>query len=332
MACRSTWGIAMADQTVLEIEDLHTHVFTKRGTATALNGVNLTVRRDEIVGLIGETGAGKSLTGWSVVRLLEPSLRVVQGDARFLGSSLVAMSERDLQRVRGKGIGVIVQNPRGSLDPLRTIGRQLVAVRRQHSRTSRSEARSRAIAMLDAVGIPDPEARMGSYAHELSGGMAQRVLIAMAMINDPELLLADEPTTGLDVTVQAQILDLIRERVRATRSGVLLITHDLGVVAHYCDRVAVMFAGRIVEEAPVDELFSNPQHPYTQALIASTPQRALEAGDEIVDDGQPPDLFDLPPGCAYAYRCPLAADVCREPVPLAKVGERHHALCHFPEV
>lgn len=317
---------------VLEVEDLHTHVFAKHGTATALNGVNLTVNRNEIVGLIGETGAGKSLTGWSVVQLLDPRLRVVQGDARFLGTSLIGMKERELQKVRGRGIGVIVQNPRGSLDPLRTIGRQLMAVHRQHTNANRTEARRRAIDMLKAVGIPDPEARMKAYAHELSGGMAQRVLIAMAMINEPDLLLADEPTTGLDVTVQAQILDLIRDRVREMRSAVLLITHDLGVVAHYCDRVAVMFAGRVVESAPVDELFARPRHPYTQALIASTPQRALELGDELSDQGQPPNLFDLPSGCTYAYRCPFAADICRRPVPWTGIREDHHALCHFPHV
>lgn len=324
----------MADPSspVLEVEDLHTHVFTKRGIARALNGVSLRVHRDEIVGLIGETGAGKSLTGWSVIQLLEPKLKVVQGDARFLGRSLIGMRDRDLRKVRGSGIGVIVQNPRGSLDPLRTIGKQLVAVHRQHTDATRRQARQRAVDMLIAVGIPDPEARMSSYPHELSGGMAQRVLIAMAMINEPDLLLADEPTTGLDVTVQAQILDLIRDRVAETHSGVLLITHDLGVVAHYCHRVAVMFGGRVVEEAPVGELFANPQHPYTQSLIASTPQRALAAVDEEPDEGQPPDLFDLPPGCSYAYRCRFAADICRQPVPWTPIREDHHALCHFPHV
>ena len=314
---------------VLEVEDLHTHVFTKRGTATALNGVDLVVGANEIVGLIGETGAGKSLTAWSVVQLLDPNLEVVKGTARLGGEELVGRSEKELRTVRGRRIGVIVQNPRGSLDPLRTIGRQLIAVHRAHAGAGRAAARERAIEMLRAVGIPDPQARMGAYAHELSGGMAQRVLIAMAMINEPELLIADEPTTGLDVTVQAQILDLIRDRVRQARSAVLLITHDLGVVAHYCDRVAVMFAGRIVEEASVAELFEAPQHPYPQALLAATP-KYLDMGAPIVDMGQPPNLFDLPSGCAYAYRCRFAADVCSEPVPWVERSAGHHALCHFP--
>lgn len=318
------------DTTVLSVRDLHTHVMGARGTATALNGVSLEVRRDEIVGLIGETGAGKSLTAWSLIQLLEPTLEVVRGSAHFDGEDLIGMTERRLRRIRGGRIGVIVQNPRGSLDPMQPIGRQLVRMHRRHTDVSAKDARRRAVEMLAAVGIPDPEARMRSYAHELSGGMAQRVLIAMAMINDPDLLIADEPTTGLDVTVQAQILDLMRERVRRARSAALLITHDLGVVAHYCDRVAVMFAGRIVEEAPVAELFANPRHPYTRALIAATPDRADE-GEELLDEGQPPNLFDLPPGCHYAYRCPMAAAVCREPVPNTVVAPAHHALCHFPE-
>ena len=321
---------AAADDVVLSIRDLHTHVMGSRGTATALNGVSLEVHRDEIVGLIGETGAGKSLTAWSLIQLLESGLEVVRGSAHFDDENLIGMPERRLRRIRGGRIGVIVQNPRGSLDPMQTIGRQLVRMHRRHSDVSARDARRRAVEMLGAVGIPDPDSRMKSYSHELSGGMAQRVLIAMAMINEPDLLIADEPTTGLDVTVQAQILDLMRDRVRRARSAALLITHDLGVVAHYCDRVAVMFAGRIVEEAPVAELFANPRHPYTRALIASTPDRAEDTG-AFLDEGQPPDLFDLPPGCHYAYRCPMAAAVCREPVPNPVVGPEHHALCHFPE-
>jgi oligopeptide/dipeptide ABC transporter ATP-binding protein len=314
---------------VLEVTDLHTHIVSPTGTVTALNGVSFSIEENEIVGLIGETGAGKSLSAWSIIGLVEEPVRVVRGQARFKGKDLTAISSSELRALRGRDISLIVQNPRGSLDPLRSVGKQLATVYRVHKGGSRAQARRKAFEMLEAVGIPDPVRRAKAYPHELSGGMAQRVLIAMAMMNDPGLLIADEPTTGLDVTVQAQILDLIRLRTQEVGSSVLLITHDLGVVAHYCHRVAVMFAGRIVEMAPTPELFASPRHPYTQALIGSTPER-LKLGDQVPKAGQPPDLENLPEGCHYAYRCKFAEEICRQPVPLRRVGEQHTALCHFP--
>lgn len=315
---------------LLDVEDLHTHIVKPGSTAKALNGVSFTVQENEIVGLIGETGAGKSLTAWSVMGLIQDPVRVTAGSARFKGRDLVGMSEGELRHIRGREVALIVQNPRGSLDPLTSIGKQMEIAYRIHHGGSRKAARARGLQILKDVGIPDPVRRAKAFPHELSGGMAQRILIGIAMINRPALLIADEPTTGLDVTVQAQILDLIRDQATEIGSSVLMITHDLGVVAHFCDRVCVMFAGRIVESAPVAELFANPKHPYTRSLIDSTPER-IRLGAEPPRAGQPPDLEALPEGCHYAYRCQFASDICRTEVPLVGLGEQHEALCHFPE-
>ncbi|GGO73091.1 ABC transporter ATP-binding protein [Nocardioides deserti] len=315
---------------LLSIKDLRVHIATPNGTAHALNGVSLDVDEHEIVGLIGETGAGKSLTAWSVLGLLGPRARVVEGTAEFEGTDLVSMSERRRRRLRGKDVAVIVQNPRGALDPLRSVGRQIAETNRRHRGAGRKAAKENAIRALRDVGISDPARRAKAFAHQLSGGMAQRVLIALAMINEPKLIIADEPTTGLDLTVQAQILDLLRARVDATGSAVLLITHDLGVVANYCDRVAVMFAGRIVEQGTIAQIFGNPRHPYTQALVKASRETLDETVSEETDRSEPPNLVDLPSGCHYRFRCPLAADVCATPVPEVEVGGGHRALCHFP--
>ena len=314
---------------VLEVRDLHTHIRGPAGIAKALNGVTFDVHDREIVGLIGETGAGKSLTAMSVLGLVQPPIEVVDGAVMFGGQDLTTLDFNEFRSIRGMQIGLIVQNPRGALDPMRPIGKQLADVFRVHQGGSKSSAQRTAIEMLGAVGIPDAERRYSAYSYELSGGMAQRVMIAMAMINEPTLLIADEPTTGLDVTVQAQILDLIKDRVTDVGSSVLLITHDLGVVAHYCDRVIVMFAGRVVEEATIPQLFDDPQHPYTQALVASLPHR-LQLGEDPPASGLPPDLINLPDGCHYAYRCPHATELCRTPVPMVDLGGAHRALCHFP--
>lgn len=315
---------------LLEVHDLRTQVIKATSTADVLNGVSFTVEENEIVGLIGETGAGKSVTAWSIMGLVERPVQVTGGSARFRGRELVGMPEKKLRRVRGQDVALIVQNPRGSLDPLTSIGKQMENAYRIHNGGSRSAARARVLEILKDVGIPDPERRAKAFPHELSGGMAQRILIGIAMINSPALLIADEPTTGLDVTVQAQILDLIKEQTSEIGSSVLMITHDLGVVAHFCDRVCVMFAGRIVESGPVGEIFADPKHPYTRSLINSTPERILK-GATPPRAGQPPDLEDLPEGCHYAYRCQFAADICRTTVPLVTLGDRHEALCHFPE-
>ncbi|NGM23015.1 ABC transporter ATP-binding protein [Roseomonas stagni] len=318
---------------LLEVEDLHVE-FAARGldnrvrVARALNGVSFTVDAGEVVGLVGETGAGKSLTALAAMGLLRAPARIPQGSIRFEGQDILAMSDRELEKIRGRRMAMVVQSPLTSLDPLKRIGDQLVRMQRVHGTARGAEARARAEAMLAAVRIPDPARRMQAWPHELSGGMAQRVLIAMALVNEPALVIADEPTTGLDVTVQAQVLDTLRDLVRARNLGALVITHDLGVVAHYCQRVAVMFAGRIVEDGPVAEVFARPAHPYTQALIASTPGRIAQLG-YTVTGGTPPDLYDLPSGCLYRDRCPRATTACLAPPPRIALDATHGAACHY---
>jgi oligopeptide/dipeptide ABC transporter ATP-binding protein len=317
---------------LLEVRGLHTH-FVARDldnqvrTARALNGVSFTLAPGRILGLVGETGAGKSLTALSVLGLLKPPARVVAGQAFFEGRDLLALPAEDLNALRGARIGLVVQSPKTSLDPLARIGAQLVRLQRAHRPAlSAREAEMRAVEMLAAVGIPDPARRLRAWPHELSGGMAQRVLIAMALVNEPALLIADEPTTGLDVTVQAQILDLLREQARARGIGAVIITHDLGVVAHYCDEAAVMFAGQVVERGPVGRLFAQPAHPYTRALIAATPERITLRAKRPV--GSPPNLYALPEGCLYRDRCPIAQPVCVTPPPEVALAEGS-ALCHL---
>jgi peptide/nickel transport system ATP-binding protein/oligopeptide transport system ATP-binding protein len=318
--------------TLLSVEDLHTHFISRSldneiRVARALNGVSFALEPGRILGLVGETGAGKSLTAFSIMGLLKPPARVVAGAVKFEGRDLVAMKAEERNALRGDRLALIVQNPRASLDPLARIGDQLVRAHRAHRQASADEARRRAVAMLDAVGIPDPERRARAWPHELSGGMAQRVLIAMALINEPKLIIADEPTTGLDVTVQAQILDLIRAMVRERGLGAIVITHDLGVVAHYCDEVAVMFAGGIVEQGATRDVFAMPRHPYTVNLVDSTPER-LRIGSGRVFGGAPPNLYALPEGCAYRTRCPLAASVCVTTPPWVALGAAQRARCH----
>jgi peptide/nickel transport system ATP-binding protein/oligopeptide transport system ATP-binding protein len=317
---------------LLEVDDLHTHFIArdldnKIRIAKALNGVSFTLDPGRVLGLVGETGAGKSLTALSVMGLLRPPARVVAGRVRFEGVDLLALPEHELNALRGSRMALVVQSPRASLDPLTRVGDQLVRIQRAHRDIAADEARARAVAMLNSVGIPDPERRMRAWPHELSGGMAQRVLIAMALINEPRLLIADEPTTGLDVTVQAQILDLLRDLVRTRNLGAIIITHDLGVVAHYCDDVAVMFAGGIVEKGPVAAVFGASRHPYTQSLIAATPDR-LEIGARRVPGAPPPNLYALPEGCHYRDRCDRATERCLAPPPPITVGAEHLARCH----
>lgn len=318
---------------LLEVEGLETHFISRDldnriRVAHAINGVDFQLRRGEVLGLVGETGAGKSLTAQSMIGLLRPPAKVVGGSVRFDGRDLLAMGRDQLNALRGNEIALVVQNPRTSLDPLTRIGDQLVRMHRAHRKVSEAAARKRAVEMMAAVGIPAPERRMRAWPHELSGGMAQRVLIAMALINEPKLLIADEPTTGLDVTVQAQILDLLRDMVRRMDMAAIVITHDLGVVAHYCDRMAVMYAGAIVEQGPVAEVFAQAAHPYTRSLIAATPER-LDLGAGRIAGGPPPNLFALPDGCHYRDRCAHAADICHTAPPDLRVGERHAARCHF---
>lgn len=319
--------------TLLEVEDLHTHFIARNidnqiRVAKALNSVSFTLDSGEILGLVGETGAGKSLTVQSIMGLLRPPAQVVQGAARFDGQDILQLPESEINALRGGQISMVVQNPRTSLDPLKRVGDQLVRIHKAHNKVSNGDARERALRMFEAVGIPDPESRLNAWPHELSGGMAQRVLIAMALMNGPRLLIADEPTTGLDVTVQAQILDLLRELMTTQNMGVIIITHDLGIVAHYCDRMAVMFAGVIVEMGPVADVFARPTHPYTQNLMSATPEK-LEIGEHKVFGGPPPDLFALPEGCAHRDRCPHAEDICGTLPPSVPLTGGHVANCHF---
>lgn len=318
---------------LLEVEKLRTH-FVSRDmdnrirVAKALNDVSFSLEAGQVLGFVGETGAGKSLTAQSICGLLRPPARIVGGRVVFDGHELTAMDPHDLNALRGSEIAMVVQNPRTSLDPLTRIGDQLVRIHQAHSGGSTAASQARALAMMEAVGIPDPNNRARAWPHELSGGMAQRVLIAMALMNKPKLLIADEPTTGLDVTVQAQILDLLQDLTQRFSMAMIIITHDLGIVAHYSDEVAVMFAGTIVESGPVAAIFDDPVHPYTRSLIAATPER-LKVGGGAKLGGQPPDLYNLPTGCPLRTRCTYAREICTTPPPRQQVGGGHFAMCHF---
>jgi len=299
---------------ILTVRGLETHFISRDSenrirVARALNGVDFSVDRGEILGLVGETGAGKSLTAYSVLGLLKPPARIVGGSVTFNGTDILTLPPAEMNRLRGRHLALVVQSPRSSLDPIARIGEQIVRAYREHRGGPVAAARARAIEMLGLVGIPDPPRIMGAYPHELSGGMAQRALIALALINEPDLLIADEPTTGLDVTVQAQVLDLLRSLVVSRGLATIIITHDLGVVANYCDRVAVMFAGRIVEQGPIRAVFETPGHPYTRELVASTPER-LRLGVQPIVGAPPPDLYALPEGCHFRLRCSQADDGC----------------------
>lgn len=297
--------------------------------ARVLNGVDLEVGSGRIVGLIGETGAGKSMTATATIGLLPPSANVT-GKILFEGTDLLSLKGAALDKVRGSRIGFVAQNPRAALEPVTRVGDQLVRLIQAHSSLSSQAARERAIEILAAVGIPDPQARYRAYPHELSGGMAQRVVIAMALVNQPQLVIADEPTTGLDVTVQAQVLDLLQQLVRAQGAAALIITHDLGIVAQYCDDMAIMFAGRVIERGPVAQVFADSRHPYTRRLIAASRARIGAALSSTKAD--PPDLFHQTSACVYADRCELAAAVCQS-APLERpcnpAAPEHRVSCHF---
>jgi oligopeptide/dipeptide ABC transporter ATP-binding protein len=320
---------------LLQIQDLHVHFvardkYDRIRTARALNGVSFQVERSQIYGLVGETGAGKSLTAHAVMQLLREPARRVKGSIRFEDQELTELSDSDMNGMRGDRIALVVQSPKTSLDPLTRAGEQIARIHRVHRQVGKAEAWQKTLQMLEAVGIPDPKSRAMAWPHELSGGMAQRMLIAMALINDPQLVIADEPSTGLDVTVQAQILDLLRDSVLDRQLAALLITHDLGVVAKYCDQVGVMFAGSLLETGPVSEVFTRPRHPYTVHLLQSSPDRIV-LGQQHVRAGAAPDLFNLPPGCPYQNRCPKVQPVCSGPLMEFTLNGQHEARCHFPE-
>ena len=314
---------------VLEVRNLHTHFFLRRGVVKAVDGVSFSLGRGEVLGLVGESGCGKSLTALSILRLLpKEAARTVEGRVLLDGEDLLAMSPREMREVRGQRIAMILQDPQTSLNPVFSIGNQLhEALARRPDDDGRS-LKERAVDVLRRVRLAAPEQRVGQYPHELSGGMKQRVVGAIAISCAPEVMIADEPTTALDVTIQLQYLNLLKELQTSLGMGILFITHDFGVVARMCDRVAVMYAGRIVETGPVREIFDNPVHPYTQALIASVPKLRDQAERLRAIEGQPPALSDLPVGCRFADRCPHAEPRCLEKYPEAvSVGENHTVSC-----
>lgn len=321
---------------ILDIKNLHTQFFTEAGVVRAVDGIDFTVKRGEVVGLVGESGCGKSVTSLSIMRLIGQPGRVVDGQIIFDNQDLLQLPESRMVDIRGNRVSMIFQQPQSSLNPVFRIGEQLSEVLQIHQEVGKEEGEKRAIDLLAMVGVPDPGSRVKAYPHELSGGMAQRVMIAMALACVPELLIADEPTTALDVTIQAQILDLMRNLRSKMDTAIILITHDLGVVAEMCDRVNVMYAGRIVEQAPVVELFNAPKHPYTDALIGSTPILGHADKPLTTIPGSVPNLIDLPSGCKFSPRCAARVQydlqICLEEEPeLKMISPGHTVRCWLYE-
>ncbi len=322
---------------LLEVENLQTHFGTPDGVVRAVEGVSFHIEPGETVALVGESGCGKSVTSMSILRLIPQPPGKIAGSIRFQGRDLLALSEAEMRDLRGNAISMIFQEPMTSLNPVLTVGRQIGETLVLHQRLSAREAEKKAIEALRLVGIPAPERRVREYPHQMSGGMRQRVMIAMALACNPKLLIADEPTTALDVTIQAQILDLMRDLKTRMGSAILLITHDLGVVAEMAERVVVMYAGRKVEEAPVADIFANPLHPYTRGLLGAVPK----LGSSLADEGRTklaeipglvPSLRQRIEGCPFAGRCPMVTDLCRSVAPAIEVKAPDHAVaCHYAE-
>ncbi|MGB7208975.1 MAG: ABC transporter ATP-binding protein [Pyrinomonadaceae bacterium] len=320
--------------TILSVNNLKTYFHTEDGLVKAVDDISFELKKGETLGIVGESGSGKSVTNLSVMRLIpEPPGKIVDGSIVFDGVNVRALSIDDVRKIRGKRIAMIFQDPMTSLNPFLKISTQLMEVTRLHLGHTKKQAYDHAIKMLKTVGISDAEERIDSYPHEFSGGMRQRVMIAMALSCDPELLIADEPTTALDVTIQAQILELIKDLKTRMGTSVILITHDLGVVAGMTEKIIVMYAGKVFEQAPTRELFATPANPYTKGLLKSVPDPAHEQGKELYQiPGLPPDVAHLPPGCPFAERCERAEDIChREFPPFVQINEGHHSLCHFAD-
>lgn len=320
----------MDEAITLRVQDLSTSFFSEKGEVKAVDHVSFDVPHGSIVGLVGESGCGKSMTARSIMKLLKYPGKIVGGEILLEGRDLVPLSEGDMSLIRGEEIAMIFQEPMTSLNPVVPVGKQVQEAILQHRKISREEAKKKVLHMLEIVGISEPEKRYRCYPHELSGGLRQRVMIAMAMICRPKLLIADEPTTALDVTVEAQILELLRELRDTIGTSIILISHNLGVIAQLCDYVYVMYAGQVVEQAPVLELFDNPSHPYTRGLMDSV--RSLRRGNERLSTipGVVPNLLRLPQGCRFAPRCPMAGENCRScPPELSPAGDRHLARCPY---
>ena len=316
---------------LLSVRDLRTYFETEDGVVKAVDGITFDLKRGDTLGIVGESGSGKSVTNLSILRLIpQPPGKIVSGEIIFDGQDILDLTPDEVRRIRGRRISMIFQDPMTSLNPFMRISKQLMEITRLHLGHTKDQAYAHAVKMLETVGIPDAASRVDSYPHEFSGGMRQRVMIAMALACEPELLIADEPTTALDVTIQAQILELIKQLKRDTGTSVILITHDLGVVAGMTDHIIVMYAGKVFEQAPTRELFASPGNPYTRGLLRSVPDPTAEQGALYQIPGLPPDVAHLPPGCPFAPRCERAEDLCRrEFPPFVQLNADHHSLCHF---
>jgi len=321
---------AASSPILLKVSGLKTHFFLEEGIVKAVDGVDFTVRRGETLGIVGESGCGKSMTALSLLRLVAPPGRIVGGEILFNGENLLQKTAEEMRDIRGNAISMIFQEPMTSLNPVFTAGEQIAEAVRIHQHLSPKEAWGKAVEMLKVVGIAAPEKRAGQYPHELSGGMRQRVMIAMALACHPQLLIADEPTTALDVTIQAQILALLKKLQRELGTAVIMISHNLGVIAETCDNVAVMYTGKIVEHTTTDALFDNPRHPYTEGLLNSLPRIGQDQEKLTAIDGNVPSLWDMPPGCSFHPRCPRAKEICRtvepELVATGGAGETFHKV------
>ena len=321
----------MNNNNLLEVKDLRTYFQTDDGLVKAVDGVSFQLQRGETLGIVGESGSGKSVTNLSVIRLIqEPPGKIVSGEVIFKGQDILLLPPDAVRKIRGRRIAMIFQDPMTSLNPFMKISKQLMEMTQLHLGHTKEQAYEHAVRMLETVGIPDARTRANSYPHEFSGGMRQRVMIAMALSCEPALLIADEPTTALDVTIQAQILELIKKLKQKTGTSVILITHDLGIVAGMTDHVIVMYAGKIFEQAKTQELFRNPGNPYTKGLRRSVPDPTAEQGKLYQIPGLPPDVAHLKPGCPFAERCDRVEEICRrEFPPFVDLTPDHHSLCHF---
>jgi oligopeptide/dipeptide ABC transporter ATP-binding protein len=317
---------------VLEVRNLKTHFNTRNGLVKAVDGVDFDVKKGEILAIVGESGCGKSVMSQSILRLIgQKKSEMMSGEILYKGENLLEKSETEMRGLRGKEIAMIFQDPMTSLNPVYTVGSQIAEVPMIHEKADKKSAWKKAIDMIKKVGIPSPESRATQYPHQFSGGMRQRGVIAMSLACNPDLLIADEPTTALDVTIQAQVLDLLRNLRDETNAAIVLITHDLGVVAEFCDSVAVMYAGKIVEKSSVEELFANPQHPYTKGLLGSLPKPGSRERLTPIE-GQPPNLHDLPTGCRFVDRCPHVMSICREKLPeLKQTNQKDHVVACWLE-
>ncbi|MBF8984356.1 ABC transporter ATP-binding protein [Lutibacter sp. B2] len=316
-------------ENILEVKNLRTSFFTHVGEVKAIRGVSFNLKKGEAIGIVGESGSGKSVTSMSIMKLLQHPGKIIGGDILFKEKSIVNTSEKEMQSIRGNEIAMIFQDPMTSLNPVYTIGNQIKEAITRHQNVNREEAKNKAIEMLKIVGIPSPSDRINQYPHEFSGGMRQRAMIAMALSCEPSLLIADEPTTALDVTIQAQILELMKKLKKEINTSIIMITHDLGVVADVCSRIIVMYGGLIMEEGTTEEIFYNPKHPYTMGLLKSIPRLDLGENQRLVPiEGSPPDLLKPPIGCPFAARCPYAMKICeKNQPPYFETDKNHRSMC-----